>query len=109
MMATKATPTSAITASHKLATPPAPKTSTITFTVMARKIFCQTIFLVIFPILISFWIVEKSYLLYDICYLSPAMVLIVSATIIVLKTKEIKPCIRTNLLITLELTFTSET
>jgi hypothetical protein len=37
-------PTSAITASHKLATPPAPKAKTITFTVMAMMMFCQVNF-----------------------------------------------------------------
>lgn len=42
-IASKATPTSAITASHSVARPPAPKISTNTFTPMARQIFCQTI------------------------------------------------------------------
>lgn len=52
-IANKATPTSAIAASHKVAMPPAPKISTNTFTVMAMTIFCQTMLRVIFPILIA--------------------------------------------------------
>ena len=44
------------------------------------------------------------------CYcLSPAIALIVRATIMVLNTKEIKLCIKTNRLITRELTTTSDT
>lgn len=48
-IASSATPTSAKTASHKVAMPPAPRRSTIAFTDVARMIFCQTIERVIFP------------------------------------------------------------
>ena len=67
-IASKATPTSAITASHKVATPPAPKISTTTFIAIASEMFCHTMFLVIFPIFItdtilegwSFWITTSA-------------------------------------------------
>ena len=42
-IANNATPTSAKTASHIVAKPPAPNIRTITFTPNANMIFCQTI------------------------------------------------------------------
>ena len=57
-IANNATPTSAITASHKVAIPPAPRMSTNTFTVMASIMFCQTILPVILQTLMAETILE---------------------------------------------------
>jgi len=48
-----ATPTSAKTASHMEANPPAPRVNTINLTEKANVIFCQTICLVFLPMLIA--------------------------------------------------------
>ena len=52
-IANKATPTSANTASHMVANPPAPNINTRILTVIAKLIFCHTIFLVCLPIIIA--------------------------------------------------------
>src|SRR5690606_18066468 len=52
-IANNATPTSANTASHIVANPPAPSINTMAFTPNAKAIFCQTIFFVCLPILIA--------------------------------------------------------
>jgi hypothetical protein len=52
-IAKKATPTSANTASHMVANPPAPNKSTIALTTKAKPIFWYTTFFVAFAILIA--------------------------------------------------------
>lgn len=64
-MATKATPTSAKTASHRVAIPPAPNINTINFTPKAKLMFCITIRRVNCPILIAVairaWLISLQY------------------------------------------------
>ena len=57
-MANRATPTSANTASHMVAKPPAPRINTIAFTTNAIVIFCHTIFFVCFPMFIAIGILD---------------------------------------------------
>ena len=59
-IASKATPTSANTASHIVANPPAPRAITMILIAKARMIFCITIRLVARPILIAVTILEMK-------------------------------------------------